>query len=35
VTTITRSCPGTVRELSELQGRDLLILTLARGDYCP
>ena len=26
---------GTVRALSELQGRDPLILTLARGDYCP
>jgi len=27
--------PGTVRTLSELQGRDPLILTLARGNYCP
>jgi peroxiredoxin len=26
---------GTVRALSELQGRDPLILTLARGGYCP
>jgi peroxiredoxin len=26
---------GTVRELSELQGDDPLILTLARGHYCP
>ena len=26
---------GTVRTLSELQGRDPLILTLARGHYCP
>lgn len=26
---------GTVRALSELQGRDPLILTLARGHYCP
>jgi peroxiredoxin len=26
---------GTVRKLSELQGRDPLILTLARGNYCP
>ncbi len=26
---------GTVRSLSELQGRDPLILTLARGNYCP
>ena len=26
---------GTVRTLSELQGRDPLILTLARGNYCP
>ena len=26
---------GTVRILSELQGRDPLILTLARGHYCP
>jgi peroxiredoxin len=26
---------GTVRALSELQGRDPLILTLARGSYCP
>jgi peroxiredoxin len=26
---------GTVRSLSELQGRDPLILTLARGHYCP
>src|ERR1700751_577024 len=26
---------GTVRRLSELQGRDPLILTLARGHYCP
>ena len=25
---------GTVRTLSELQGRDPLILTLARGHYC-
>ena len=25
----------TVRTLGELQGRDLLILTLARGHYCP
>ena len=25
----------TVRKLSELQGRDPLILTLARGNYCP
>jgi peroxiredoxin len=24
-----------VRKLSELQGRDPLILTLARGNYCP
>jgi peroxiredoxin len=26
---------GTVRTLSELQGRDPLVLTLARGHYCP
>jgi hypothetical protein len=26
---------GTVRKLSELQGEDPLILTLARGHYCP
>jgi peroxiredoxin len=26
---------GTVRTLSELQGRDPMILTLARGNYCP
>src|SRR6476646_4631958 len=26
---------GTVRTLSELQGRDPLILTLSRGHYCP
>ena len=26
---------STVRTLSELQGRDPLILTLARGNYCP
>ena len=26
---------GTVRTLSELQGRDPMILTLARGHYCP
>ena len=26
---------GTVRRLSELQGRDPLILTLARGNFCP
>jgi peroxiredoxin len=26
---------GVVRTLSELQGRDPLILTLARGHYCP
>ena len=26
---------STVRSLSELQGRDPLILTLARGNYCP
>jgi len=26
---------GTLRSLSELQGRDPLILTLARGHYCP
>src|SRR5258705_2173513 len=26
---------GTVRALSELQGRDPLILTLSRGHYCP
>src|SRR6201992_4468553 len=26
---------GPVRTLSELQGRDPLILTLARGHYCP
>lgn len=26
---------GTVRTLSEVQGRDPLILTLARGNYCP
>jgi peroxiredoxin len=26
---------GTVRSLSEVQGRDPLILTLARGHYCP
>jgi peroxiredoxin len=26
---------GTVRTLSELQGRDRLILLLARGNYCP
>ncbi|HVD28204.1 MAG TPA: redoxin domain-containing protein [Mycobacteriales bacterium] len=26
---------GTVRTLSELQGRDPLILTLARGHFCP
>jgi hypothetical protein len=25
----------TARRLSELQGDDLLILTLARGNYCP
>src|SRR4026208_331694 len=27
--------PGAVRTLSELQGRDPMILTLARGHYCP
>jgi hypothetical protein len=26
---------GTPRKLSELQGADPLILTLARGHYCP
>ena len=26
---------GTTRTLGELQGRDPLILTLARGNYCP
>jgi hypothetical protein len=26
---------GTLRRLSELQGRDPLVLTLARGHYCP
>jgi hypothetical protein len=26
---------GTVHSLSEMQGDDPLILTLARGDYCP
>ena len=26
---------GTLRKLSELQGDDPLILTLARGHYCP
>lgn len=26
---------GTMRTLSELQGRDPLVLTLARGHYCP
>jgi peroxiredoxin len=26
---------GTVRSLSDLQGRDPLILTLAHGNYCP
>ncbi len=26
---------GTVRTLSDLQGRDPMILTLARGNYCP
>ena len=26
---------GTVRRLSELQGDDPMILTLARGHYCP
>ena len=26
---------GTVRRLSELQGDDAMILTLARGHYCP
>ncbi|WP_433306705.1 redoxin domain-containing protein [Actinoplanes sp. CA-030573] len=26
---------GTVRRLSEIQGRDPMILTLARGHYCP
>ena len=26
---------GKVRKLSELQGEDPLILTLARGHYCP
>ena len=26
---------GTIRTLSELQGQDPLILTLARGNYCP
>jgi peroxiredoxin len=26
---------GTVRTLGELQGRDLLVLTLARGHHCP
>src|ERR1700744_4664766 len=26
---------GTVRALSEIQGRDPMILTLARGNYCP
>jgi peroxiredoxin len=26
---------GKVRKLSELQGNDLLILTVARGHYCP
>ena len=32
------SLPGhtnTVRKLSKLQGRDPLVLTLARGNYCP
>jgi peroxiredoxin len=26
---------GTVRSLSDLRGRDPLILTLAHGNYCP
>jgi hypothetical protein len=26
---------GTVRTLGELQGHDPLILSLARGNYCP
>ena len=26
---------GTVRSLSELQGDDPMVLTLARGHYCP
>jgi peroxiredoxin len=26
---------GAVRRLSELQGRDPMIVTLARGNYCP
>jgi len=26
---------GTIRRLSDLQGRDPMILTLARGHYCP
>ena len=26
---------GTLRKLSELQGDDPLVLTLARGHYCP
>ncbi len=26
---------GTIRSLSQLQGRDPLVLTLARGHYCP
>ena len=26
---------NTVRKLSELQGEDPLVLTLARGNYCP
>jgi len=34
-TTRCRITPGTVRALSEMQGRDPLILLLARGNYCP
>src|SRR3954469_18243637 len=30
-----RAHPATVRTLGELQGEDPLILTLARGHYCP
>ena len=34
-TTRYPTTPSTVRTLSELQGADPLILTLARGHYCP
>ena len=34
-TTRSRTTPGSCARSSELQGRDPLILTLARGHYCP